>query len=303
MFASEKDDFDLDSVFDEDEEFGNIFEDDATPEIAHEETPRETEDEFTFDEDFDSDLHEEPEVEKKDEVPLQKKRTFLDFEPDMDAILLTAQSSMIIEGIKYYSKKLFSAKTLNVYIESLKGVDLYIKILNRNSDNYHKLKKLIDQDIDCQEVEKTAFNIFEKVYSETPDSDRQKLEAFEMLQKLFTEAVNKASISKSMLTIKQYFLLSGGLDEGKIRSCVQTDNVEFKATINNLNQQVKIAIDLLKKGKGEIAQGLKGKDLNIFVIKSSELLIYYYDLIGNQQLLDYYKRINDLYKKYFVIRD
>lgn len=297
---NDQDDFQLDSIFEDDAELDDAFKEEGEHKTVNDELSEELKEEFTIDESHE-DFTETPIEETP--APTQKKRSFLDFEPDMDAILLTAQSSMIIEGIKSYSKKQFSAKTMNIYVEALKGAELYMKILNRNPDNYHKLKVLIDQDIDCQEVEKTAFNIYVKVHGVSPENDKEKLEAFEMLHKLFTEAINKASISKSMVTIKQYYLLSGGLDEAKVQSLIEGDNIEFKAIINNLNHQVNIATNMLKKGKVEIAQGLKGKDLNIFVIKSSHLLSFYYKLIGNDQLAEYYMRINDLYKKYFVIRE
>lgn len=296
---NDHDDFQLDSIFEDDAELDEAFKEEGEHRTVNDELNEELKGEFTIDE-LDEDFTEAP----IEETPAtQKKRSFLDFEPDMDAILLTAQSSMIIEGIKSYSKKQFSAKTMNIYVEALKGAELYIKILNRNPDNYHKLKVLIDQDIDCQEVEKTAFNIYLKVHGVPPENDKEKLEAFEMLHKLFTEAINKASISKTMITIKQYYLLSGGLDEAKVQSLIENDNIEFKATINNLNHQVNIATNMLKKGKAEIAQGLKGQDLNIFVIKSSQLLSFYYKIIGNEQLAEYYMRINDIYKKYFIIRE
>ena len=297
---NDHDDFQLDSIFEDDAELDEAFREEGEHRTVNDELNDELKGEFTIDE-LDEDFTETPIEETP--VATKKKRSFLDFEPDMDAILLTAQSSMIIEGIKSYSKKQFSAKTMNIYVEALKGAELYIKILNRNPDNYHKLKVLIDQDIDCQEVEKTAFNIYLKVHGVPPENDKEKLEAFEMLHKLFTEAINKASISKTMITIKQYYLLSGGLDESKVQSLIESDNIEFKATINNLNHQVNIATNMLKKGKAEIAQGLKGQDLNIFVIKSSQLLSFYYRIIGNEQLAEYYMRINDIYKKYFIIRE
>jgi hypothetical protein len=298
---NDQDDFQLDSIFEDDAELDDVFKEEGEHQTINDELSEELKEEFTIDEESHTDSTET--VVEETPAVARKKRSFLDFEPDMDAILLTAQSPMIIEGIKCYSKKQFSAKTMNIYVEASKGAELYIKILDRNPDNYHKLKVLIDQDIDCQEVEKTAFNIYLKVHGVSPENDKEKLEAFEMLHKLFNEAINKASISKSMITIKQYFLLSGGLDEAKLQSLSESDNVEFKAIINSLNHQVNIATNMLKKGKIEIAQGLKGKDLNIFVIKSSQLLSFYYKLIGNEQLTEYYMRINDLYKKYFVIRE
>ena len=40
-----------------------------------------------------------------------RKRTSNDFEPDMDALLITAQSSLIIEGMKYLTQRNFASQT------------------------------------------------------------------------------------------------------------------------------------------------------------------------------------------------
>src|SRR6056297_822062 len=126
-------------------------------------------DEFTFDETNEpKDVPEAiPEAIPDDKIEDGgKKRSFKDFQPDMDALLITAQSPMIIEGMKKYTDKDFSAPTLAVYQESLKGVQLYITIIDRNPQNYHKLKAVINSDIDCQEVEKTAFNLYAKIHGQ-----------------------------------------------------------------------------------------------------------------------------------------
>ncbi len=232
-----------------------------------------------------------------------KRRSSKDFNPDMDALLLTAQSSMIIEGMQLYTQGNFASTTLQVFMEALKGISLYIKILDRNPNNYNKLKALIDADLDCKEVEKIAFNLYHKVYNAFPQTDQEKLNAFEKFESIFAEAVNKASISNSMKILKKYMLLSGSVDEVKLKECAARQSGEFLSDVNNFIQHLQMADDLLKKGKGEIAKGLKGRDLNIFIIKTSYLLYYYFNLIGNAQAANHYGRMHTNYRKYFIIRE
>ncbi|MFH0974832.1 MAG: hypothetical protein V1874_03510 [Spirochaetota bacterium] len=234
--------------------------------------------------------------------PAKKKRTISDFEPDMDALLMTAQSSMIIEGMEHYSNKDFSSEALQVYIEAFKGVDLYIKILNRNPNNYRKLKKLIDSDTDCQQVEKFAFELYKEQCGSTPNTDKEKLEAFELFKQIFKQSINKSSISKSMKLLRKYFLLSGGLDTEKIQELINSGSLELKREINYFHQHLHVALDMLKKGDSEIVRGLKGRDLNVFITKSSELLGHYYKTQDNIKISDYYFRIYTIYKKYFIIK-
>jgi len=108
----------------------------------------------------------EPDTPGPEQLLEPKRRSSKDFNPDMDMLLLTAQSPMIIEGMKSYTKGDFSSSTLSVYTEALKGVSLYIKILDRNPKNYYKLKALIDSDTDCKEVEDIAFNLYKKINSD-----------------------------------------------------------------------------------------------------------------------------------------
>jgi hypothetical protein len=60
---------------------------------------------------------------------------------------------------------------------------------------------------------------------------------------------------------------------------------------------------MVKKGKCEISKGLKGRDINIYIIKTSYLLYFYYTLAGNPDLAEYYGRVHSNYKKYFIIRE
>lgn len=235
--------------------------------------------------------------------PRTKKRTAQDFEPDMDALLMTAQSSMIIEGMRYFTNKNFTADAHSIYLEALKGVEFYIKILDRNPNNYRKLKSLIDSDTDCQQVEKIAFNLFKKTYDDIAETDREKISAFELLYKLIKGAVNKTTITKSMQTIKKYYLMSGDINTEKVQECLNSGDIGFKTEVKNLHEHIKIALDLLKKGKTEIAAGMKGKDINVYIINTSALLSYIYKLQGNAKVSDYYGRINNIHKKYFIVQE
>ncbi len=232
-----------------------------------------------------------------------KKRSSKDFNPDMDALLLTAQSPMILEGMQQYTQGNFSSTNHSVYLEALNGISLYIKILGRNPNNYNKLKSLIDSDTDCKEVEKIAFGLYQKKNGSAPGTDQEKITAFELFESLFKEAVNKSSISNSMRILKKYLLLSGSIDEIRVKDLLMKGNREFIADVNNLIQHVNLALEMQKKGRYEIAKGLKGRDLNIFVIKASYLLYLYSNLSGNDKMADYYARVHNNFKKYFIIRE
>ncbi len=232
-----------------------------------------------------------------------KKRTSKDFNPDMDALLLTAQSPMILEGMQQYTQGNFSSTNLSIYLEALNGISLYIKILGRNPNNYNKLKALIDSDTDCKEVENVAFGLYQKKNGASPNADQEKITAFEIFESLFKEAVNKSSISNSMKTLKKYLLLSGSIDEVRVKDLLMKGSKEFIADVNNIIQHVNLALEMQKKGKYEIAKGLKGRDLNIFVIKATYLLYLYSNLSGNDKMADYYARVHNNFKKYFIIRE
>ncbi len=240
---------------------------------------------------------------EKESADSSRKRSFRDFQPDMDALLITAQSSMIIEGMKKYTERDFSSSNLPIYLEALNGVNLYIKILDRNPKNYHKLKGVINADPDCQEVEKIAFNLYKKIFGTEPETDQEKLVAFEKFSALFKDAVNRATIAASMKDMKKYFLLSGGLDEIKVSQLVVNNDEELKRDISNLQRYIALGLAYIEKGNVEIIKGFKGRDLNNYVVRGSQLLAYYFKLINNERLADYYARINSIYSKYFVVKD
>ncbi len=283
-------DFDLESAFDNDESLETLLGGEAKPSAAaHEPEPAPLADPFAAD------------IPSSEPV-VDKKRSSKDFELDMEAILLTAQSSLIIEGIRYYGSKDFGPHTLPVYKEALGGIELYIKLIDRNPNNYKKLKRIIDTDIDCQKVENTVFNLFRKLYHQPPETDPEKVIAFEKFRQLFASAVDKAAISVSIKLVRKYSLLSGGIDEAKILSGIQRNDPELKSDLADMHRNVQIAIEMVNKGDFEIVKGLRGKDLNAFIINTTSLLAFYFSRAGNQQAAAHYERVHNNFKKYFITK-
>jgi hypothetical protein len=290
-----KDDFDLGSFSKNDSDFNDLFSDfEKTPDPMEIETPVKNPK---------NDLINDLSFEAAEVQPKKKKRTISDFEPDMDALLITAQSSMIIDGMEFYKSRQFTPNALQVYMEALKGVDLYITILNRSPNNYRKLKELIDSDSDCQQVEKIAFDLYKQEHRNPPETDKEKLESFYLYRQIFRQCLDKTNISKSMRILKKYYLISGGLDFEKIQTEIDRKNPEFREDVKDFHKNLKTALDLLKRGSGEIAKGLKGRDLNVYITKTSELLGYFYKAINNPKISDYYFRIYKIYSKYFIIKE
>jgi len=239
-----------------------------------------------------------------DDLPLaKKKRSSDDFEADMDALLLTAQSPMIIEGMKYLTMKEYTAGRLPVFAEAIKGVELFITILRRNPKKYFKLANMMKNDIDYKEVEKTAFNLYNIKFKATPVIEDHILRAYELLKDKLRAGYEKSLISKTSAEIKKFFLLSGGINTDVIREATFANDPAFKAEITNINQRINAAINIMKSNNPEIAKGLKGRDVNIFIIKASEMLAYYYRTIGNTEASEYYNRVYNNHKKYHIIRD
>jgi hypothetical protein len=47
---------------------------------------------------------------------------------------------------------------------------------------------------------------------------------------------------------------------------------------------------------------MKGKEINVFIIKATELLAFYFSVIGDKERQTYYSRLNENFKKYFIVR-
>ncbi len=231
-----------------------------------------------------------------------KRRTSADFSPDMDLLLLTAQSSMILEGMKLISQHDFKSVNVAAFAEALRGIDLYIKIIQRNPAAYKKLASMLSKDIDCIEVQKITFNLYKNVYDELPESDSQKLRAFELIKDTIQNAYCKSTISLSLMDIKKYYLMTGDLDYSKIKNVILTREDKGAAEFLRLEKHVDMARKLLKTGNFEINRGMKGREINVFVVKASLILNYYYSETNNNDKSAFYKKLNENFEKYFVVK-
>ena len=182
-----------------DDEFDSLFDDDP-PKSG---TPAGGKDHRHLDEDHlsrnpSSSEHTMPSQREQKGVPphgeQQKRRSADDFQPDMDALLISAQSPLIIEGMKYLTAKDFSAATLQIYAEALKGVEVFIKILERNPNSYRNLRSAIQADTDCREIESVAFHLYRHKHREDPETDSEILRSYEMLRNSLKIGYNKALI-------------------------------------------------------------------------------------------------------------
>jgi len=288
--------------------FDSLFESDLTENDTTTSNQKiENDEDFSLD-DF---MEDEPslKVEINPTISIEKKstkntnkRSSKDFQPDMDALLITAQSPMIIEGIKRISLKKYSFKDLQTYVEAIKGLELFIKILERNPENYYKLHSLIQSDEDCKEVEQVAFSIYSKSHKEPPNSDAQKIQSFQMLMDRLKTGYFKAAISNSFIQVKKYFLMSGGINTDLVISKIKSNENEIEKEIKKFKEHLKVAIHLIKKGQAEIAPGMKGKDTNIFITYVSQILQFYYQHIGDLKSAEYFQKIYTTYSKYFIMR-
>ena len=237
--------------------------------------------------------------EKKETV---RRRTSADFEPDMDILLLTAQSSMIIEGLKLILKHDFRSVNLTVFSEAVQGIELYMKILERNPLNYKKLSGMLQTDMDCIEVEKITFNLFQNSTGEFPESESQKMMAFELVREKLRTGYNKSLISLAIIKIKNFFLLSGGLDIAKMDVFIKKNPVKCREEFIRLSRYIQVARDLMKSGDYEINKGMKGREVNVFLIRSTEILCYYFTGTGETDYVSFYKRLHDNFKRYYIVR-
>jgi len=264
-------------------------------------------DDFAFNEEDNKKTDHSQKKEKQNSQSTQadnslSKRSSADFSPDMEALLITAQSSMIIEAMKFISLNDFKAKNSGIFSEAINGIDLYIKILERNPDNFRKLMSNLSNDKECMDVQRISFNLFKNVTGEIPSTDTQKLRAFELVKDKLKNAYNKSLILTSIGNIKKYFLLSGSLDTVKIKKEIETNAAQLKNQLSIFARHINIGRMLIQSKNAEIAKGMKGKEINVYIVKATELLAYYFSVTGDKERETYYSRLNDNFKKYFIVR-
>lgn len=238
-----------------------------------------------------------------EELPSESiKRSSADFEPDMDLLLISAQTPMIIEAMKLISMHDFKSKNTVIFSEAIKGIELYMKILARNPENYKKVSAMLASDPDFRDFMKITINLFRNIYNEPPATDSQNFKAFELVKDHLDMALKKSLISSSIISIKKYFLLSGTPDVEKIDTAIKETPDRIKSEFAGYGRHVNIARELIKTGNYEINKGMKGKEVNIFIVKATMLLIYYYTQIGEMHYVSYYQKLHDNFKRYFVVR-
>ena len=235
-------------------------------------------------------------------VSSSARRSSADFSPDMDMLLLTAQSPMIIEGMRLVLKHDFKSTNISHFSEAVRGVDLYIKIIQRNPANFQKLTAALNKDTDCIEVQQIAYNLFKNAYGEPADSDSRRLKAFELLKDTLQNGYCKSLISLSLIQIKQYFLMTGDPDFSKIDFIVSSRSDGGVSEFARLEKHVAIARNLLKTKNFEINKGMKGREINVFIVKASRILAYFYTKTGYQEKSVFYTKMHDNFKKYFVVK-
>ena len=145
---------------------------------------------------------------EEEHPPAGGKRSSADFEPDMDLLLISAQTPMIIEGMKLISNHDFRSKNVVTFSEAIKGIELYMKILERNPDNYRKVSSMMSTDPDFCDLLKITSNLYRNIYNEVPSTDSNKLKSFELVKDHLDIALKKSLISSSLVSIKKYFLLT-----------------------------------------------------------------------------------------------
>lgn len=294
MSGSDK--FDFDSLMDEElpDSGDDFFLFDSEPDVKNDKIDSSDTD------NFDEELLPDEDISEPD--CSAQKRTSADFSPDMDALLLTAQSSMIIEAMKYISQHDFKSKNITVFTEAIKGIDLYMKILERNPENFKKLTSILSSDQDCMDVQNITFNLFRNITGELPQSDTHKLKAFELIKEKLKNAYNKSLITSSIVSIKKFYLLSGSIDMVKIDEALRNDPDSLKVQINTFMKHINIGRQMIKSGNAEIVKGMKGKELNVFIVKAAQLLVYYFGRTGNAEHQLFYSKLHENFKNYFVVR-
>lgn len=233
---------------------------------------------------------------------VSRKRSSADFSPDMDLLLLTAQSSMILEGMNLIFKHDFKSTNLLSFSEAVKGVDLHIKILQRNPGNYKKLSSMLSTDTECMEVQKITFNLYKNVYDELPESETQKLRAFELIRDSLHNGYCKSLISLALIEIKRFYFMTGDPDFSKIDEVINTKADKGASYFFKLEKHVDVARKLLKTGNFEINKGMKGREINNFIVKASQILSYYFSKTSFNEKSNFYNKLHENFKKYFVVK-
>lgn len=235
------------------------------------------------------------------ESTTNQDRTVSDLEPNMDALLITAQSVLIKDGIKLFMSKNYSSQSLEIYREAFYGIELYIKLLTRNAENAKKISNLAKRDADCKYVVSFSFNLYKKLYKKYPEKIDQQIKAFKIIHSLFEDAINKASINFGNSQLRFFYHLSEELDDKKVKQYYESNDPGFLDLIKKLTAQIRVALKMAKNIKLKKETDISLRDINTYIIRASGLLKYYYTLTNEFHSSRYHARIHDIYTEFQIV--
>jgi hypothetical protein len=231
------------------------------------------------------------------------RRSSKDFNPDMDILVLTAQSPMITDAIKLFFNSDYSKKSVEIYQEALRGINIYIKILDRNPQNYMKLQSFISTDSDCQEVEKTAFILFEKKYQHIPTDNKEKIISFELLLHLIKNAHARSILFQDIEKIRPFLTLHGTVNKDAINSAFKSSYKSLEAIVESFHNSVIVAKNIVERNQYTSSDIRKERvRISGFLLSSSFFLYHFYSLKGELDLAKKYLLMHETHKKYFISR-
>lgn len=232
------------------------------------------------------------------------KRSSKDFNPDMDALLISAQSPMITEALELFLNKDFSSNTIEIYKEALRGISLFIKIIDRNPINYKKLQPSISLDPDCLKVENTAFDLFKKRNNRLPNDNNEKITAYTMLQSLIKNALSRAMLYHDIDTLRQFLSLHGTVKPETISHALAANRPDLLKKAKSIEDSIMIATNIMQK-KSYLQQDDSRDKVRIssFLIAGTSFLYHLYSIDGNLDAAKKYLRMHETHKRYLIVRE
>lgn len=161
---------------------------------------------------------------------------------------------------------------------------------------------MLSKDKECMEVQKITFNLYKTVYEELPESESQQQRAFELIRDTLHNGYNKSLISFALLEIKKFYFMTGDPDFSKIDEVIKTGKDKGASYFLKLEKYVAIARNLLKTGNFEINKGMKGREINVFIVKASQVLFYYFSKTNYNDKANFYNKLYENFKKYFIVK-
>jgi hypothetical protein len=88
----------------------------------------------------------------------------------------------------------------------------------------------------------------------------------------------------------------------KVKNEIENNIAQLKNQLTIFARHINIGRQLIQSKNSEISKGMKGKEINVFIVKATELLAYYFSVTKDKERQTYYSRLNENFKKYFIVR-